>query len=105
MLSEIDSLPIVPQNKQHLYQTYVLSRVSWGLTVTNSSKAWAIQYLDNLVSHYFCEWLDIPICTTLSGIILSKNQFGLSLRLPSMKFLQCQTVQQNISKSPPNNNI
>ena len=105
MLSELDSLPILPQNKLRLYQTYVLSKVSLGFTVANISKTWVIQHLDNLASHYFREWLDIPISATLTGIILSRNQFGLSLQLPSIKFLQCQTVQRNILKSSPNNNI
>ena len=34
-----------------------------------------------------------------------KNQFGLSLQLPSMKFLQCQAVQRNILKSSLNENV
>ena len=105
MLSEIDSLPILPQNKLCLYQTYLLSKVSWDFTVTNISKTWIIQNLDNLDSRYIREWLDLPICATLSSIILSKNQFGLSLQLPSTKFLQCQTVQRNILKSSPNEDI
>ena len=47
----------------------------------------------------------VPISATLSSIILSKNQFGLSLTLPSTKFLQCQTVLRNALKSSPNDNI
>ena len=105
MLPEIDSLAILPQNKLRLYQTYLLSKVSWDFTVTNISKTWVMQLLDNLVSRYFREWLDIAISATLSGTILSKNQFGLSLQLPFVKFLQCQSVQRNILKSSPNNNI
>ena len=38
MLSEIDSLPILPQNKLRLYQTYLLSKASWDFTATNISK-------------------------------------------------------------------
>ena len=61
--------------------------------------------IDNLVSKYIRQWLDLPISATLSSIILSKNQFGLSLTLPSTKFLQCQTVLRNALKSSPNDNI
>ena len=86
MLSEIDSLPVLPQNNLRLYQAYLLSKVSWDFTVTNISKTWVIQNLDNLVSRYIREWLDLPIFATLSSIILSKNQFGLNLQLPSTKF-------------------
>ena len=103
--SKIDSLPILPQNKLRLYQTYILSKVSWDFTVTNISKTWVIQNLDNIVSRNIRELLELPISATSSGIILSKNQFGLSLQLPSMKFLQCQAVQRNILKSSLNENI
>ena len=72
MLSEIDSLPILPQNKLRLYQTYLFSKVSWDFTVTNISKSWVVQNLDNLVSRYIREWLELPISATLSSIILSK---------------------------------
>ena len=70
-----------------------------------SSETWIIQNLDNLVSRYFRDLLDLPISATLSTIILSKHQFGLSLELPSTNFYQCKTVQRNILKSSPNENI
>ena len=105
LLSDIDSLPILPQNKLRLYQTYLLSKASWDFTVSNISKTWVIQNLDNIVSRYIREWLELPISATLSGLILSKNQFGLSLQLPSMKFLQCQAVQRNILKLSLNENV
>ena len=57
MLSEIDFLPILPQNKLRLYQTYILSKVSWDFTVTNISKTWIIKNLDNLVSRYIREFI------------------------------------------------
>ena len=41
----------------------------------------------------------------MSSIIHSKNQCGLSLTLPSAKFLQCQTILRNALKSSPNDNI
>ena len=88
-----------------LYQTYLHSKASWNVTVSNISKTWVIQNLDNIVSRYIREWLELPIIATLIGLILSKNHFGLSLQLPSMKFLQCQAVQRNILKSSLNENI
>ena len=51
------------------------------------------------------QWLDLPISAALSNIILSKNKFGLNLQLPSVKFIQCQTVLRNALKSSPNENI
>ena len=72
MLSEIDSLSILPQNRLRFYQTYLLSKASWDFTVTTISKTWIIHNLDNLVSHYIREWLELPISATLSRIISLK---------------------------------
>ena len=73
LLSDIDSLPILPQNTLRLYQPYLLSKASWDFTVTNISKTWVIQNLKNIISRYIREWLELPISATLSGINLSKN--------------------------------
>ena len=59
-----------------------------------------------------CNALDISenhlrfmISATLTSIVLSKNQFGLDLQLPSVKFTQCQTVSRNALRTSPNTNI
>ena len=83
---EIDSLPLHLKNKLLLYSRFVLSKVSWHFTVADLSKTWVTENLDNLVSKYIRQWLDLPISATLSGIILSKSQYGLNMILPSMKF-------------------
>ena len=41
----------------------------------------------------------------LSGISLPYNQFGLNLQLPSVKFLQCQTVLRSCLRSSSNHVI
>ena len=105
MLKQIDSQPLHAKNKLRLYHNFLLSKISWNLTVADLSKTWVVENLDNLVSKYIRQWLDLPISATLSSIILSKNQFGLSLTLPSTKFLQCQTFLRNALKSSPNDNI
>ena len=58
---------------------------------------WAAENLDNLVSKYVRQGLDLPISATLSCIILTKHQFSLNLILPSFKFAQCHTVL-NVTK-------
>ena len=105
MLKLIDSLRILPKNGLLLYQRYVLSKLSWHLTVSNLSKTWVIQNLDNVVVRFVRKWLDIPISATLSGISLPRNQFGLNLLVPSVKFLQCRTVLHTILKSSSNDTI
>ena len=42
---------------------------------------------------------------TLSNLIISKSNYGLSLILPSTKFIQCQTIFWNGLKSSPNSDI
>ena len=99
MLFRIDALPVLPKNKILLYQRYILSKFSWHLTVATLSKTWVIQHLDNIASRFVRQWLSLPISATLSGISLSYNQFGRNLQLPSVKFLQCQTVLRSCLRS------
>ena len=104
-LNTIDSLPLHPKNKVLLYNRYLLSKISWHLTVCDLSKTWIIQHLDNNVSHCIRKWLDLPISSTLSNILLPREKFGLDIILPSTKFTQCQTVHRNALKSSPNEAI
>ena len=95
MSTRIDALPVLPKNKLLLYQRYILSKLSWHLTVATLPKPWVIQNLDNVVTRFVRQWLDLPISATLSCIILPNNEFGLNLQLPSVKFIQSQTVLHN----------
>ena len=83
------------KTKLPLYQRYILSKLSWRLTVATLPKTLMIEHLDNVVTRFVRQWLDLPISATLGGIILPKNQFALSIQLPSVKFIQCQTVLRN----------
>ena len=104
MLKVIDSLKIHPRNKILLFNQYILSKLSWDLTVANLSKTWVCENLDQLVTKFVRQWLELPISSTLSGIVLSRKHFGLELLLPSVKFQQCQIVLRNSLKSSPNTN-
>ena len=92
MLQTVDSLHILPKNKLLLYHHYILSKLSWHLTVEDLSKTWICEHLDNVVTNYIHQWLDLPISATLCAIIPSHKDFGLSFQLPSVKFIQCQTT-------------
>ena len=46
----IDNLPLHPKNKLKLYQQWILSKVSWHLTVTKISNTWMKNNIDNIVS-------------------------------------------------------
>ena len=99
MLQTVDSLHIHPKNKLLPYHLYISSKLSWHLTVADLSKTWVCEHLDNVVTKYIHQWLELPISATLSAIILSHNTFGLSFQLPSVKFIQCQTVLRSALKS------
>ena len=99
MLKTIDSLNIHPRNRLLLYDRYVLSKLSWHLTVTDLGKTWICENLDNIVTKYVRQWLDLPISATLSSIIPSRNYFEQASQLPSIKFLQCQTTLRSSLKS------
>ena len=105
MLKVIDSLKIHPRNKILLFNQYILSKLSWDLTVANLPETWVCENLDQLVTKFFRQWLELPISSTLSGIVLSRKHFGFELLLSSVKFQQCQIVLRNLLKSSPNENI
>ena len=101
----IDDLPLHSKIKLLVYHRYLLSKMLWHFTITDLPITWVTDDLDNLVSKYIRRWLDPPISATLASLVLTKNQFGLSLKLPFVKFTQCQTVSRNILRSSPNVNV
>jgi len=64
-----------------------------------------MENIDNIVSQYVRQWLELPISATLSSLILSKSKYGMSLILPSTKFMQYQVLVRNALKSSPNSDI
>ena len=94
-----------PRNKILLYSRYLLSKISWELTITDISKTWICETLDTLASRYIRKWLELPISATLSNVFLPRNKFGLNVILPSTKFTQCQTVSRSSLKTSINEDI
>ena len=52
IFANIDALPLHPKNKIMLYSRYLLSKVSWHLTVADLTKAWVEKNLDSLFTYY-----------------------------------------------------
>ena len=105
IISQIDELPLHPRNKILLYSRYLLSKISWELTITDISKTWISKTLDTLASRYIRKWLELPIPASLSNVFLPRNKFGLNVILPSTKFTQCQTVSRSSLKTSMNEDI
>ena len=105
IMSKIDELPLHPKNKILLYSRYLLSKISWNFTVSDISKTWICETLDDIASKYFRKWLELPVSATLSNVLLPQNKFGLNIILPSTKFIQCQTVSRVALRSSPNVDI
>ena len=94
-----------PKNKILTYTRYVLSKLSWHLTVATLPKTWIAENLDSIVNQYIRKWLEVPISGTLSNVYLTSNKFGLNVILPSTKFVQCQTTIRTALKLSPNESI
>ena len=105
LLTSIGLLPLHPKNKLLLYNRYLLSKISWHLTVANLPKTWLNENLDNFVLKYIRKWLDMPISGTLSSVFLPNNKFGLNVLPPSIKLTQCQIVLRSALKSSSNQTI
>ncbi|CAB4034966.1 Retrovirus-related Pol poly from type-1 retrotransposable element R2 [Paramuricea clavata] len=103
--NKINELPLHPKNKILLYSRYLLSKISWDFTVSDISKTWICETLDNIATKYIRKWLELPVSATLSNVLLPQNKFGLNIILPSTKFIQCQTVSRSALKYSPNVDI
>ena len=77
IMKKIDDLPLHPKNKILVYQRYVLSKLSWNLTIADINITWVKQSLDSIVNQYVRRWLEIPVASTLYIIQLSKRKFGI----------------------------
>ena len=105
LMSDIDLKPLHPKNKLLLYNCYVLSKISWHLTVASLSKTLVTESIDSVINKYIRKWLEIPINGTLSNIYLTRDKFGFNILPASIKFIQCQTVLRNALKSSTNDSI
>lgn len=105
ILETIDGLPLHPKNKIQIYQKYLLSKISWHLTVTNIPITWIKNNIDNVVSRYVRSWLELPISGTMKIISLSKQKYGINFIQVSTRYSQCQTTFRNALKTSDNNNI
>ena len=94
-----------PKNKMLIYQHYVLSKLSWKLTIADIDITWVKQSLDIIVNQYVRIWLEIPIAFTLDIIQLSKRKFGICYVMSSTRFTQCQTVIRNNVRKSSNNDL
>ena len=68
IMKKINDLPFYPKNIMPIYQCYVLSKLSWNLTIANIDITWVMQSLDSIVNKYVRSWLEIPIAGTLDII-------------------------------------
>ena len=101
-LHTIERLPLHPKWKIAIYNRFVLSKISWDLTVADLPVTWVKQNLDNVVSSFLRTVLEFPISGTLNIVTLTKSKYGLSVTLPSARFLQCQVTYRNIQKNSIN---
>ena len=105
LMNAIDILPLHPRNKLLIYQRYVLSKLSWDLTIADLSSTWVKQSLDPIVNRFVRTWLEIPISGTLDIISLSKEKYGIAFNNVSTRYLQCQSTIRNCLKNSKHEDI
>ena len=64
LMRKLDGIPRHPKNKLLLYHHFVLSKLSWHFTIADLGKTWVTENIDNLVSKYIHQWLELPISAT-----------------------------------------
>ena len=70
--------------------------MSWHLTI---SKTWVVENLDSVVCRFVRQFLEVPICSNFSSLILNTSRHGINLILPSVKFIEFQIIIRNAMKS------
>ena len=50
MMKRIDDFPLHPNSKMLIYQRYVVSKLSWNLTIAIIDITWVRQSLDSIVN-------------------------------------------------------
>ena len=71
-MKDIDLKSLHSKNKIILYSRYVLSKLSWHLTIADLSKTWTSENLDPIVNQHIRKWLETPISGTLSNVYLTR---------------------------------
>ena len=94
-----------PKHKIEQYSKFLMSKISWDLTISDINITWVKQTLDSVSSSFVRKWLEIPINGTLDIVTLSKEKFGLNIIKISTKYLECQATKRNCLKKSPNPDI
>ena len=104
-MQKVDFLDMHPRNKILVYQKYILSKISWDLTVAKITDTWVKENLDSIVNKYLRSWLEIPISGTLKISSLSKSKYGLNITSISTRLAQCQVTFRKCLKNSSNKDI
>ena len=105
ILNIFNCLPLHPRKKLMIYSHYLLSKLSWDLTIADLDVTWVKNTLDNLCHNHICCWLEIPPCGTIEILLLSTTQYGINRLNISTKFEQCQVTIRKSLKESPNEDI
>ena len=68
-MKDIDLKPLHSKNKIIVYSRYVLSKLSWHLTIADLSKTWISENLDPIVNQHVRKLLEIPTTTPTCNMI------------------------------------
>ena len=99
LLKQIDDLPLHPKNKLLLYNSYLLSKISWDLKIADLGLTWVKSNMDNLVSSYLRKWLEIPINGTLEICLVSSNKLVLTLYYLLQNSFSVSVLRNNLKNS------
>ena len=105
LLNLVTNLPLHPKNKLKIYHRYILSKISWDMTVTDISQTWYKNNIDNFVMSHIRSWFEIPISGTLEILTLDRSYYGLNLIKPSSRAFQLRTNFRKVISQSSNSDI
>ena len=77
LLNKIDAIPCHPRIKLPLYHRFILSKLSWHLTIADLSRTWVVEDLDNVFTKYIRRWFELPNSASISCLIVNRSCYGL----------------------------
>ena len=104
-INTINNLPLHPKNKLKIYHRYVLSKISWDMTVSDISQTWYKNNVDNFIMSQVRSWFEIPISCTMEIFTLSRSKYGVNLIKPSARAFQLKTNFRKVLSQSKNEDI
>jgi hypothetical protein len=106
LLKITTDLNIRPQMKLKIFDSYIVSQISFSLRVCNFTSTWVAESLDALCIQHIRKWIEAPISSCVSEWLISpKGRCGMGIPSLKNRFERLTLSKRASLKNSPNENI